>query len=393
MGNIINNTCNFKTKTLRILRQNPGLDDYWVIAPDIGYSGVKVFAPNSISCFPSYARKVEDNEILLGIANSKHIQYRDETGTWMVGEEAQNMITSDESKDSSQALYGKNRYFSHMFKVIARTGIAMGLFKNNYGDPTGKTIIIQTGLPPKYMKEDEKWLKEVLKGSHEFEIKLANDNWIKFNFEIMYDNIFVMPQPMGSFFSAITDSKGKSIPDARKFQTSNILIADGGFKTFDTFDINSGRLKSYDTFDDLGMKQVFQQTSNEILKTFGVDIPVYAMQKYLAEGKVTTFDRASRKTELKDFTEILNNECKAVCIDAMERICNMYNDLIDYKYLLMTGGTGFAWLPITKDYFSGMSNLTITTGMPKDESLSSILSNARGYYFSRVMKLKQMMGK
>ena len=54
------NTINFKTKTILSERNNPVRGDVWNIGLDIGYSSVKGFSPNAVSCFPAFAKKASD---------------------------------------------------------------------------------------------------------------------------------------------------------------------------------------------------------------------------------------------------------------------------------------------------------------------------------------------
>ena len=72
----------------------------------------------------------------------------------------------------------------------------------------------------------------------------------------------------------------------------------------------------------------------------------------------------------------------------------MYNNLLDYKYLVLTGGTGEAWYKIFEEQLSGMPNLTLVPGNknteglgPDGEALPFIFSNVRGYYIFLQRKL------
>ena len=168
-------TSNFKTKTTFIERKNESLENAWAVALDIGYSAVKGYSSNSVYSFPSYARKLTGQ--LLGFADvsANDILYKNNaTGeTWIVGASAQEMITTDETGDSLAELYGRNRYFSELFKVIAEVGMGLGMMTNTFGSPNGKPLMLQTGLPPAYLKSDSSLLKESLGGEHNFSVKVG----------------------------------------------------------------------------------------------------------------------------------------------------------------------------------------------------------------------------
>lgn len=382
-------TTDFSTQTLFLPRKNASTGKYWGIALDIGYSAVKGMAPNHTFCFPSFARLAPGANLSIGERAPEDIQYRNEHGeVWNVGMTAQNSLTSSDSNDSVQSLYGRNRYSSAMFIVIARVGMAMGLLKNEFGAPGDKPIFLQTGLPPAYLNADAVELKESLAGHHEFEVRIGNGDWQKFVFDLPEENIKVMAQPMGSFFSAAFSSDGKQLPSAKKLFSSNLLIFDAGFGTVDIYSIRNRQIESSQSFDDCGMKAVLTRTSDAIAKKFGVTVPVHTMQKNLRDGCIRVFSRKKKTSEDKPFADLLEQASKDVCQNAIERLDSAYNALLDYDYLLVTGGTGAAWQDYIMDSYAGMQHLKIITGS-QNENLSHVFSNVRGYYLYQAGRLQR----
>jgi plasmid segregation protein ParM len=386
-------TQNFKTKTIFTERKNESVDGIWTVALDIGYSAVKGFSNNMIYSFPSYCRKMTNQMLAFGETNKTDILYKDnETGeTWVVGSAAQDMITSDETRDSIAELYGRNRYFSEIFKVISRVGMGIGMLTNQYDSPNGKKLVVQTGLPPAYLKSDTSLLKEALAGKHNFSIKIGNKQWVSLSYDLPEENIYVMPQPMGTLLSISTDNSGKTIPEASKYFKSSMLIFDPGFGTLDVFKIRNKMIESSETFDNLGMKRVLQETSDRIMDKFHQEVPVPAMQKLLTTGEVKCFDRKNRRTSLESFSDLLEESSKKVCYEALQKVDNIYNNLFDHDYLVITGGTGDAWKNIITEYYSGMESLKIINGNQND-MLPTIFSNVRGYYLYIVNKMKRQTG-
>lgn len=193
------NTQNFKTKTIFQPRKNPSLEKFWPIAFDGGYSSIKIYSPNMIACFPSFAKKMAKGQTILGKVDKKSILYQGEDGeTWLVGEAAQNMISDDVSDNATSSMFIKDRFYSPMFLVITRVGLALGMMQNQYGSPIGKTLTIQTGLPSEYLKTNSEDLTNALAGEHVFKIKIGEENWQSFSFTVQKENISIMPQPMGA---------------------------------------------------------------------------------------------------------------------------------------------------------------------------------------------------
>ena len=92
-------------------------------------------------------------------------------------------------------------------------------------------------------------------------------------------------------------------------------------------------------------------------------------------------------SNVKPFDDLLDKSNKMVCMEAINKLKNTYNNLIDIDYLIVTGGTGAAWSSIIKDYFKNMHTLTIINGNKNDE-IPYIFANVRGYYMYRYNKLK-----
>lgn len=382
-------TNDFSTQTLFLPRRNAHTGKYWGIALDIGYSAVKGMAPNHTFCFPSFARLAPGANLSIGERAPEDIQYRNEKGEfWNVGATAQNSLTSADSNDSVQSLYGRNRYNSAMFLVIARVGLALGMLKNEHGGPGDKPIFLQTGLPPAYLTADAAELKDAIAGHHEFDVRVGNGDWKHFSFDLPEANIKVMAQPMGSFFSAAFSSEAKQLPSAKKLFSSNLLIFDAGFGTVDIYSIRNRQIDSSQSFDDCGMKAVLAKTSDAIAKKYGVTIPVHTMQKNLRDGTVRVFNRKAKATDDKPFAELLEQASKEVCQNAIERLDSAYNSLLDYDYLLITGGTGAAWQDYIMDSYAGMQHLKIITGS-MNEDLSHVFSNVRGYYLHQAGRLQR----
>ena len=72
----------------------------------------------------------------------------------------------------------------------------------------------------------------------------------------------------------------------------------------------------------------------------------------------------------------------------MEKAKAVTNAFRDYRYLIVSGGTGEAWFEKVKEYLSGMKTLTILPGNAND-ALPFLYSNVRGYYMSMLVKVQK----
>lgn len=380
-------TRSYRTRTiLRDMDNKLKSETVWPIGLDIGYSGVKTCSGNMISCFPSYAvQNRYETRLAIGAGedDERRILYRDEeSGEWEVGALAQNMISTSDATAGSMAIYGRSRYYSPMFKVLARVGLASGMIPNRYGSPTGKKLQIITGLPPKYIKSDSYDMKTVLSGHHKFSVKFGNSGWMDFDFTLDINDIGIVDQPQGTLFSISTNPDMRLFPDARKYFASRVLVIDPGFGTLDIFPMirkNTSR-DDCQTFTELGMKQVLKKTADDIFKLYNFEISVPAMQPYLETGMV--IKKEGRKTTKVEFDDILEKNSKLVCDTAIEKIMEIYDPPTEFDYMVLTGGTGAAWSSYFRnsEYFKDCDTVQIISGNQGDPSLPYIFSNVRGYY-------------
>lgn len=390
------NTQDFRTKTMIVERANVSSPEMWGVAVDIGYSGVKLFSPNIIACFPAFAVPARGERLNITTENTKNtILFRKDANSqvWLVGKAAQDSISKDDPDTSSMSIFGRQRYNSDMFRVLADTALGLACTKNQYGDPTNKPVVLKSGLPNAYIKVDSPALREVFEGFHSFDLKVGTKGWQHYEITLVHGNVSVMPQPMGTLLSVATGDDGKMRSEANKYYSSSTLICDPGFGTFDCFSLRGAVMTGMETFDTLGMKQVFAETSKKIFEKYpGTEIPVPAIQTYLEKGTIPVSNRKLRTSVNIQFGDILEECSREIAMRAIDKIDELY-DLVDYDYLILTGGTGEAWYGYFKDAYKGMSNLTIipgnqnTMGILSDENghpapLPFIFSNVRGYYMS-----------
>lgn len=386
-------TQDFRTKTVYKPTKNISVDGKWPIGLDIGYSGVKGFSPNAIFAFPSFAKNLGKNPTFYGEPDEDEILYRDDETKeiWRVGRNAEKMISERDTSNSQLELYGRDRYYTQMYTVIARAGIALGCLNNECGDYIADNeIVIQTGLPPAYKEADTGAITDVFADNHKFSIKTGRTRgYVSFNLNIERKNVRVMSQPEGTLMSIALDNNAKSLKGANRYFTSNIIFFDAGFGTFDLFDITSGTVHSKESFSDFGMRAVLEECCKKIYEEKGVVVRPQVMQNILERGEITIQKRgrgtfASHTEPIADALEAASNE---VCKRAVNKVIDTYAGLIDYKYLVLTGGTAAAWLDELKETFSQVQHLTIIPGNINCPDLDMIFCNVRGYYLYVVSAL------
>ena len=381
----------YATRTECIPRENLSVPGLWPVGIDYGFSGIKGFAPNKTFCFPNCAVRLDDDSPILDTADTD-VVIRDATGTWVVGERAHEIISPTNAMNYESEMYERNRYFSPFFGALMKAGLGIAVSSNRFGRYSGEPIVIQTGLPPKYKQQDTELIRDALSGEYDFDMRIGRNQFRHYHFVVSPENVFVMDQPMGSLISAITDNSGNQDPADCRVLKSNPLVFDPGFKTLDIYDISAGMFKDSNTFDTLGMHEVFRRTAEDLRAKYGANVPISGMQTAVRKGYVKSFDRRTLSSRKVGFEDVLEENSKAVCLEAIQKLLSIYDYLQNHDYLIITGGTGNAWRPFIEDYFRNMESLSILSANRKDESLSNTYSNVRGYYFFLVRMLAKRRG-
>lgn len=363
-----------------------------VIALDGGYSSVKGVSPERTFTFPSYAKKIEKELEAITAVKGFDIQYRDNTTgeIWLVGQSAMSFMNQDDLESTTDAsLYTRYRYNSDVFRVIMATGLAIGCIGVGNNE-----IFLQTGLPALYKDRDEGKIIEALKGEYDISLKLGSREWIDFKFDLPADHIFVMEQPQGTLCACAYGANGPTAEGINLLK-SNTIILDIGFGTEDIFSIRAGYKNGHQTYTDTGMRSVFDETLKTLEKETGLPIEtkIFELQNFLEDGKLPVFNPDTISFENVEFGDVLDKKNRELCEKSVLRLLPEYNNLKDYKYLIVTGGTGECRFDQIKKMLQGISSLTVLPGNLSYPDLAFSYSNVLGYYAFRHAKLKKLEAK
>ena len=367
---------NFATRSEWKRIENPRKEGKHIIGLDLGYSGSKGFYESGYFCIPNYSTQI--TEELFGAPHENDIVYEDlkTKKKYFVGKAAIESLNSSSVTDETK-LFSQYHYLSPEFLILARVSLGMALWDVK---TEGNDVIVQTGLPPAYLNEDEEYIRSVLEGEHIFKLSVGNESR-RFHFTLRHDNVDVMKQPMGTYYSVVFGPDGKPTKRLSQFMNSNIIIFDGGFGTLDKFVIkNHGRQSFSDTQPQLGMKRVFSEARNLIAKDFNINISIPAMQNCLETGVISKFDRIALKTKEYPIGKYFEQANAMIREEAFDYI---RTELADAQFLIMSGGTGAAWYEYFCEKTKLIDTLTVLEGN-YESGLPGIYSNARGYYMAQL---------
>jgi plasmid segregation protein ParM len=381
-------TKQFKTRSEIIDKKMPrinGNNQYrgkTVIALDGGYSAVKGVSPDRIFIFPSYAKRIDTELESMGDVRAFDIQYRNnKTGElWLVGQSAFSMMTrADMDSTTDASLYSRYRYDSDIYKVIMGTGLSLGCI-----GAADNELYLQTGLPAKYRDADHGRLINALAGDYDISLKLGSRPWMDFKFSMPKDHLFVMEQPQGTMCACAYNADGIS-PMGRDILTSNSIVLDIGFGTEDTFAVRAGYNEHNErTYTDTAMRSVFGETLHQLaLDGYPVENKIFELQNHLDDGIIPCIDPDTFQVSSVPFSEIMEKKNRELCEKGIRRLMQDYDNLIDYKYLIVSGGTGQCRFDQIKERLSGLSTLTVLPGNTNYPDLPFTYNNVLGYYMYR----------
>ena len=388
------NTKAFKTRSEIIEKKLPrinGNNQYkgkTIVALDIGYSGVKGASPNRVFTFPSYAKKTPKDLDVVGKVRPSDIQLRnDKTGEcWLVGQAAETMMDQVDIESTTDAsLYTRYRYDSEVFKVLAMTGMALGL----WGTGSGNDIYLQTGLPATYKDRDEGKIVSALCGDYAVSIKVGSGDWVPFQFTLDENHIDVMEQPQGTLCATAYDN-GVVSQMGKDILRSNSIILDIGFGTEDIFSIRSGYKNAHQTYSDTGMRAVFEAVIKQLQadhKNYALETKIFELQRYMENGEVPYFDADKFQMHNLPFADILEEKNREICDKSIRRLMQDYGNLVGYNYLIVTGGTGESRFEQIKEMLSGLPTLQVLPCNLNTQDRAFSYSNVMGYYMLRHAKL------
>ena len=93
----------------------------------------------------------------------------------------------------------------------------MAMRSNHVGEKKQEdTIVVQSGLPAKYLSSDARPLMEVISGKHQFDVKFGNEEWTKYELKLLQKNVRITQQPMGAYYSFCLDNKADMTPTVKK---------------------------------------------------------------------------------------------------------------------------------------------------------------------------------
>lgn len=343
-----------------------------LISIDPGFDSMKVIANGQHFKFPFVARETDERQLSDYGDRQGFILYKDETGaTWRVGQFARAILFGEKGKqenDPMQGFYTEERFISAEFTAGLRSAIAKAITLSGlYDRQADLDIRLIVALPHGVRTKYASTVIGLAAGEHSYYMTFNADAEKRFHFTIEESNIYTVSQTIAAILGETSDDRGYI--NQKKYHylcNGPTLVIDGGYYTTGIVPVSrGGSVDDAHAESDVlhAMKNVNLAVAQEISEK-RPDIKHYNVEYLLSQGEPTlrSLNRETGMVETTDLAAIRERKMRDICDDFIKYLDQKFDNLLDFRYILVTGGTGAS-------FFNQMLKHYKKTGLMDDEHM------------------------
>lgn len=330
-----------------------------ILAIDPGFDSMKVIANGRAFKIPFSVTETDERKLDEYAIGDDFLLYKDKVGTtFRVGQYARELIFSNkETADKEMAdFYTEARFISERFSVGMDVAIAKAIELNGLYGCQDLCIHVIIALPHSCRDKFASTVSGKLAGQHEFTLRMGKGVEKAYSFYIQSDNIETVSQTIAAILGETSNEFGHTDKEKAYYLTQGpTLVLDGGYYTMGMVSVSRGgsvdRDKSgSDTYH--AMKNVNMDVANKIAD-IRPDVKHYVVEYLLSkdEGKIRGL--RDGKVETIDLNIIKKESIATVSKSFINLLNEKYNSLLDFRYVLITGGTGASFYEHLKEFYVG----------------------------------------
>ena len=224
-------------------------------------------------------------------------------------------------------------------------------------DPMNSFYVV-TGLPPGRMHMAHE-LVNLMRGDHQIVREIGGD---RFDCNVRLDNIEVVPQPVGTFWSQVLDEQSRIESDSPLMQ-GRVGIIDIGFRTSDLSTIIDGDYApAFTRTVPIGISVGYDGIAEALATQYGLECETHTLDDAVINGQINVSGREVDITGLRD--QVFGEVATKLLVE----IRSLWQ-VAGYDHVLLTGGGGQVLEKYLKEHIPQLRLV--------DEPVSA---NARGYY-------------
>lgn len=333
-----------------------------LIAIDPGFDAMKVIANGIHFKFPFSAVETDERKMSDYGGRKEFILYKDRSGaTWRVGQYARTLMYENKSQqdDPTAKLYTEERFISPEATVGILSAIAKAIdLTGLYNEQADLDIRLIVALPHSVRNKYAPTVAGLVSGAQRFYMTFDDGEEKEYRFNIVEQNVLTVSQTIAAILGETSDDNGY-IDESKYHYLANgpTLVVDGGYYTMGLVPVSRGGSVDDDHAEsntNYAMKNVNLGVAKEIADT-RPDIKHYSVEYLLSQGEseIRYMDKGQNKVVSIDLSIIREKKLQNVCNNFIRYLNKKYNDLIDFRYVLVTGGTGAAFFSQLLAYYKG----------------------------------------
>ncbi len=362
------------------------------VAVDPGFDSIKVVVNGYYVKFPKEVVDVTDidESFFVGKKNNTYMKVIDYISgkQHLVGSYAATYLSEQKGNvangiEESERLHDTFETFKTVEKqILIMSAIAKGLIyyakesKDNtiilhkrddgvYELRTGiGELFIGVALPHDAVEGSWSYMDSWLKEKHMFTLETCDATY-----EVNLDTHRTMSgsQVIASLYGVLTNDVGEQLEEESGVLSENKLpaiVIDGGYLTLGIAHFTSVQLVDYsDSNLQYAMKNINENVAKRIVEETGrQDITsMYVKQIMRKKDHIMHYRGKDGKGSYSlDVAEYVNEETKKVCEELVQSLRDRYDDLLETKSIVITGGTGIAYYEHIKELLSDSDWIDVT---------------------------------
>lgn len=328
-----------------------------VIAVDPGFDSMKVVANGKLFKFPFNVVETDERKMSDYKLRDSFMLYQDDLGgTYRVGEYAREILF--DNKSNVDSFYTTERFVSNEFKIGLETAIGIAIKKNGFLPRQGDLDIhLIIALPHACRDKYESTVKGSASGHHKYMLRLGTEKPCRFSYKIEEANVKIISQTIAAMLGETSDDDGYVDEDKYQFISEGpTLVLDGGYYTMGMVVISrSGIVDEEKTESDTkhAMANVNEAIVSQV-REVRQDITHYSVEYLLNvdNGILKYIDSKTGKAAKLDLRQLRQEKIVEVCNSLIEYLNARYNRLLDFNFVMVTGGTGACFYPHLLEYYN-----------------------------------------
>ncbi|SKB92065.1 hypothetical protein SAMN06296386_10935 [Lachnospiraceae bacterium] len=249
----------------------------------------------------------------------------------------------------------------------------------------GFNFWVGVALPHDAVEDVWSTVKKKIAQFHNFSIELA-DGTYDICIDIKRNHCATQSQARAAFLGLLSDDNGIPLDGPEAMEEKNIpaLLIDGGYRTVGMFKISrDGAVVQAESNTTYAMFNINTDVEETLVKNYGIDhVKEYNIEEWIKEGGVVNYLKNDRSEQV-DLTKIRDEKIKEVCDNLIAYLNQKYNNLLDIKTIIITGGTGKVYFDQISKYIKEYRNsisVRITDYEFEGKEISPAFGVATGLY-------------